>query len=304
MKILAVLSLSFVFAVTSPAQTGQPTTLHQGQTAAAAAEAVTLNLRRPWARGDSYTLSLEQILHSEGGSGQGVEFWAPQTQDQQITFSAKVRVVDVNAAGEGTVLMVRAEKAVLKERGTPKALGLEGAELGVSFAQGRAQFVRRDSKPLTADEVHVLRQVFRPVSGVSEADYLSPPGPVKPGDSWPIQQEGLAKALQSQNPGGSQPAPEISEATVTFVGLESWNGLPCARLTVRWTSKSGDRDRFVGTTVGQTRDEILLPLAESSKASRRTLDFNGRVNGRVRNDENQLLEVKSLTTLSRSLEIK
>lgn len=304
MKILPVFSLGLLLAVSAAGQAEPTVAVQAGQAAGTAAEAVTLDLKRPWARGDAYSLSLEQTLHSEGGAGQGVEFWAPQTQDQQIAFNAGVRVVDVNSAGEGTALLVRVEKAVLKERGTPRTLTLEGAEIGVSFVQGKPQFSRRDAKPLTADEAHLLRQVFRPLAGVSEADYLSPPGPVKPGDSWPIQPETLAKALLSQSTGGPQPAPAISDATVTFAGLESWDGLPCARLTVRWTSRTGDRDRFVGTTVGQTQEEVLLPVAATSKASRRTLDFTGRVNGRVRNAENQLMEVKSVTTLTRKLEIK
>ena len=303
MKTLTAFLAALFFTLAVSGQAVQPAAPLGGPAAPGASEAITLDLRRPWIRGDSYSLTLDQATHAEGGSGKDVEFWSPQSQDEQITFSGRVRVIDVNAAGEGTVLLVHVERVSVEGKGAGEALKIEGADLGVAFPQGKPQFMRKDGQPIPPDEVAVLRQIFRPPTGVNQAEYWSPDRPVKPGDSWPVKREALAKALLSQGTGGAA-APEITEGTVTFAGFETYEGLACAHLTVRWAFKTGDRDRFIGTTVTELKEDWLVPRDAASKASRTMTEVNGRVNGRVRNEENQLLEVKGLTKTTRKVDIK
>ena len=303
MKTLTAFLAALLLTLASSGQTVQPTAPPEGQAAPSASEAITLDLRRPWVRGDSYSLTLDQATHAEGGSGQDVQFWSPQSHDEQITFSGKVRVIDVNAAGEGTALLVHLEKVSVKGKGTSEVMKIEGADLGVSFPLGKSQFVRKDGQAIPPDEVAILKQIFRPPTGVNQAEYVSPDRPVKPGDSWPVKRETLAKALLGQGTAGTA-APEITDGTVTFAGFEPLDGIACVHLTVRWAFKTGDKDRFIGTTVTEFREDLLVPRDPASKASRTVTELTGRVNGRVRNAENQLLEVKSLTRTTRKVEIK
>ena len=75
-------------------------------------------------------------------------------------------------------------------------------------------------------------------------------------------------------------------------------------LVARWSFKTGDNDRFTGTNITQVREDLFIPRDPASRATRRTTELTGRVNGRVRNTENQLLEVRGLTKMTRKVEIK
>jgi hypothetical protein len=263
----------------------------------------TLNLKRPWAGGDSYTLSLALEVHAEGGSGQDVQFWSSRNKDQHIAFLGKVRVIDVTLNGEGKTLMVKVEKAGVTEKGKSRALKVEGSELGVSFIFGQVNFVLKDGQPIPPEDLEVLKQVFQPPKDVSEADYLSPGRAVRPGEQWGMNREALLKAIAPQSATGGT-APEVTEASVHFVGPETVDGADFLHLVERLSFKTGDTDRFYGTKVTQVKEDLYIPRDPASKAMRRTTEVIGRVNGRVRNAENQLLEVKGLTKVTRKVDIK
>jgi hypothetical protein len=264
--------------------------------------AYTLNLNRPWAKGETYTLSVDVVFHADGGSGQDVEFWTPQHKDQHVVFLGKVRLLDVNATGEGTTLVVHVDKASVTEKDKTRALKMEGSDLGVSFNHGQVNFGLKDGQPIPPPDLSVLKQVFPPPKEVGEADYLSPNRPVRPGEQWAVNRDALAKALTLQGVKGTA-LPSVTDGTVQFVGPETVEGAEFLHLVVKWGFRTGDTDRFYGTNVTQVSEDLYLPRDPASRFTRRTTDISGRVNGRVRNEANQLLEVKGTTKVLRKTAI-
>lgn len=261
----------------------------------------TLNLKRPWAKGDSYTFSLDMALHAEGGSGKDVESWSPQYKDQKIVFLGKVRVIDIDANGEGTTFIVRVEKAGVTEKGKSRPLKVEGSDLGVVFLPGQANFTQKDGQAIPPEDLGILKQVFPLPKGMSEADYLSPGRTVNPGETWAINRESLTKALTPPSTRDAAAAVEVTEGSVRFEAIENLEGVEFVHLVARWSFKTGDSDRFIGTKATQIKEDLYIPRDPASKATRSTTEINGRVNGRVRNLENQLLEVKGLTKVTRKV---
>lgn len=262
--------------------------------------AYTINLKRPWVKGDSYGLSFDLTLHEEGGSGKDVMFWSPRYKDQHILLSGKVRVVEVNGNGDVTTLVIRLEKASVAEKEKTRALRMEGTELQVSFLQGQVSFTLMDGQAIPPQDLDILRVVFPPPKEVSEADYMSPGRAVRPGEQWSMNTELLAKALASLTPKGAAP-PVVTEGTVQFQAVESIEGTDYFHLGARWSFKTGDTDTFTGTKATQVKEDIFIPRDPASRATRRTTEASGRVNGRVRNEENKLLEVKGTTKLTRKV---
>jgi hypothetical protein len=263
-----------------------------------------VDLKRPWAGGDAFTLSVDLKLHAEGGSGKDVEFWSPKTKDQAITFLGRARVISTNAAGEATTLVVKVEKASVTEKGKTRDLLAQNSDLGISFPFGQTNLVQKDGKPIPPEDLAILRQAFTPPKGVSEADYMSPGRPVKPGDRWSMNRESLVKALTPPSSSGAAPALEVTEGVVVFEAIVSLEGAEFYHLAATWSFRTGDSERFTGTNITQVREDLYIPRDPASKDARRTTDLTGRVNGRVRNTENQLLEVKGLTKMTRKVTIK
>ena len=48
----------------------------------------------------------------------------------------------------------------------------------------------------------------------------------------------------------------------------------------RWSFKTGDSDRFIGTKATQMREDLYIPRDPASKAMRSITEINGRVNGK------------------------
>lgn len=263
--------------------------------------AYTLALKRPWTKGDEYTFSLDMALHAEGGSGKDVESWSPQYKDQKVVFLGKVRVMEVDANGEGTALVVRVEKAGVTEKKKARSLKVEGSDLGVSFVLGQANFTRTDGQAIPREDLDILKQVFPLPKGMTEAEYLSPGRAVMPGEEWAINREVLVKALTPPAAKGAEAAVEVTEGAVHFQAIENIEGIEFVHLVARWAFKTGDSGRFIGTKATQIKEDLYIPRDPASKAARSTTEINGRVNGRVRNMENQLLEVKGLTKVTRKV---
>lgn len=264
--------------------------------------AYTLSFDRPWAKGDTCALAVEVALHADGGSGQDVQFWTPQHKDQHIVFQGKVRVLDASASGEGSTLLVHVDKASVTEKDKTRALKVEGADLGVAFSNGQVNFGLKDGQPIPPGDLAVLKQVFPPPKEGAEASYLSPNRPVRPGEQWSMNAEALVRALTPQGAKGAA-APTITEGTVQFVGRETVEGAEYDHLLVKYAFKTGDTDRFYGSNVTQVKEDLYLPKDPASHYTRRTTDISGRVNGRVRNEANQLLEVKGMTKVVRKTAI-
>lgn len=296
--------VALVFTLAASGQTAQPTPPPASLEPVGNGGGYAVNLSRPWVGGNSYTLSLDLAVNATGGSGQDVEFWSPKNKDQRITFLGKVRVIDVNAAGEGTTLVVRVEKASTTENGKTRTLKLEGSDLGVAFPFGQSHFVQRDGKPIPPEDVAVLKQIFPPPTNVSEADYMSPGRPVKPGDRWSMNRETLAKALAPPSASGAAAALEVTEGSVAFESIESLEGVEFLHLVATWSFKTGDSERFTGTNITQIREDLFLPRDPAIRTTRRTTALTGQVNGRVRNSENQLIQVKGITKITRKVEIR
>ncbi len=264
--------------------------------------AYTLNFDRPWAKGETCALAVEVALHADGGSGQDVEFWTPQHKDQHLVLQGKVRILDVNPSGEGSTLVIHVDKASVTEKDKTRALKVEGADLGVSFSHGQVNFGLKDGQPIPPGDLAVLKQVFPPPKEVGEASYLSPNRPVRPGEQWSMTAEALAKALTPQGAKGAAAA-TVTEGTVQFVGPETLEGADYLHVVAKWSFKTGDTDRFYGSNVTQVKEDLYLPKDPASHFTRRTTDISGRVNGRVRNEANQLLEVKGTTKVVRKTAI-
>lgn len=246
-------------------------------------------LNRPSAKGDTYKLSVQLKDHEEGSQG---------IQDEVATLAGTVRVMDVNAIGEPSVLMIHVDKAETGSKDKMKNLKLLGADIGISFPSDTPRFIRRDGQTIPEEELGLLSMVFRAPKGTPADDYLGPGKEVSPGDTWSMNKDILAKVLYGKvsDPKNS---PDLSkqEATVTFVGAENWEGVPCYRLNCKIVLKNPD-PHFVGDFYTEISQSLLLPTDKSINKSRKSWEMLTDVRGYEVSPTGEKTEMKGKSRMS------
>lgn len=248
---------------------------------------------RPFAKGETYKLAAEISVHSEGSMGLDGAGSQGGVEKGTGSLSGSVRVMDVNAIGEPTMFMVHVEKAESTTGDKPDPVKLAGTDLGVSFPSGKARFVRRDNQPINQDEETLLSMIFSPPNGVSADEILGPGKDVKPGDSWPVNREALAKVFSGEEKDPKKALdPSRLEGTVTFVGVEDWDGTPCLRLKTTVTIKNPEMPNFVGEASMEFRQEVLVPKDPALKQSKDTSEQYSDVRGKLLSGDGKKLDIK------------
>ena len=308
MKRIFVLLSALAFGVVPFAQEipqGATATAPQQAEASAPAQAVTLSLSRPAKRGDAYTLAMDTAIHQEGRmSADGINEMGG-AQDLSFAFSAKIRVLDVTPAGEPAVMVVKVESAKLTlKEGKTDPMKVEGAELGVSFPQGKPHFIRRDGQEISKEEAMILGQIFHPPTGIDEDKLMGPGRPVKPGESWPLDKGMLMAEFKAGIPESVTLTADAVEGRATFLGIEPWNGAPCQKVAADYTLKTGDIGRFIGEGLTKIHQEMWVPVDPAVKTSRIANQVTSSMRGKVRTEDNRLIDIKSQNTVKSTVEIK
>jgi hypothetical protein len=248
---------------------------------------------RPFAKGDTYKLAVEISVHSEGSMGLDGAGSQGGVEKGTGSLSGNVRVMDVNAIGEPTMFMVHVDKAESKTGDKPDPIKLAGTDLGVSFPSGKPRFVRRDNQPINQDEETLLSMIFSPPNGVSADEILGPGKDVMPGDSWPVNREVLAKVFSGSETDPKKALdPSRLDGTVTFVGVEDWDGIPCLRLKTHVTIKNPEMPNFVGEASMEFRQEVLVPRDPALKQSKDTSEQYSDVRGKLLSGDGKKLDIK------------
>jgi len=257
---------------------------------AAAPSAYHVALNRPFAKGDSYKLSVEVKDHED--TNQGV-------QDETAVLTGTVRVMDVNPIGEPSVLMIHVDKAETGSKEKMQKMKLEGADVGISFPAGSPRYLRRDGQPIPEEETGLLAMVFRAPRDISPDEYLGPGKDVKPGDTWSMKKDLLAKVLYGKalDP---KSAPDLTkqEASVTFVGVETWDGIPCYRLRCKIALKNPENPHFIGDFLTEINQDLVLPVDKASTKSKKTWEMVTDVRGYQITQDGQKIEMRGKSKMN------
>lgn len=266
-------------------------------------EAKALVLHRPYSRGQTYEIALRLEGQSKGTMGIG-ESTSGQSQNFRLDLSGTVKVVSVNGLGEPTLLVLSVAKGHLLLDGEEKVLDLDGAELGISFPNGKVRFTRKDGKPLAKEAEGLLSQSFVPPKGVHPDEVLGPGRPVKPGESWTLKPELLARLLASGAEGNLAPGPSNFEGTMTYLGPETWNGIPCSHVRASMVMKDLKIPKFVGTIRTDITEDLWLPEDASSIRFHRAITLVNDMWGKFLSGDGKALDVRSKDTLTLDLEAR
>ncbi len=252
--------------------------------------AYTITFNRPHAAGETYKLAVSLEAHTIGhmGIGQGASGGAT---DATLNLKGSVRVLKVNAIGEPTMFLLTVDQASLNNGKKDVPLDLDGAQIGAAYPGNKPRFVRRDGKALGRKAEMLLAQMFPMPKGINPDTYEGPGHPVKPGDSWPIRSEAVAKIFQGEGEGGIDPS-KIS-GTVTFKGVENWNGVPCLHVVSTVTLKNVTMPHFLGSMRTDLTQDLLLPADPKVKKSREENDIVSDVFGKIISEDGKKLDIKS-----------
>ena len=252
-------------------------------------------LNRPFAKGDSYKLSVDVKVRSEGTMGiDGMAGSEGGVEEGSGSFSGTVRVMDVNPIGEPTIFMIHVEKAESKTGDKPDPVKLAGIDVGISFPSGKPHYTRRDSQPINKDEETLLSMAFTPPRGISPDEILGPGKEVKPGDTWPVNKAALAKEISGDTKDPKKAMdPSRIDGTVTFVGIETWDGLPCLHLTAKVSIKNPENPHFIGEASLEFMQDMLVPQDPSLKKSKDTSEQLSDVRGKYIADDGKKMDIKN-----------
>ena len=251
---------------------------------------VTLTFNRPHHPGESYKLDVSLEAHSleHMGIGQGS---GGGSSDAALTLSGSVRVLRVNAIGEPMMFLLSVDKASLVNDKKDVPLDMAGAEIGVSYPGGKPNFVRRDGKKLGREASMLLAQLFPTPRGIDPDTYEGPGHPVKPGESWPINTQAVAELFKKGGKGGVDPS-KIS-GTVTFKGMETWEGVPCYHVVSTLTMKDLTMPHFLGSMRTDISQDLLLPADAKIRKSRETNVIVSDVFGKILSGDGKKMDIKS-----------
>lgn len=259
-------------------------------------------LSRPFSRGDAYDLVFDLEGSGRGTLGIG-EASSGQSHRFAFHLEGKARVLAVSERGEPTLLLFQVGKARLLEEDKEKALDLDGAELGVSFPSGKPRFVRRDGKPLAKEASGLLVQAFPPPQEYDEDALLGPGRPVKPGESWSLSSEALAKVLFPKEQNETAKSARL-EGTSTFAGEETWEGQPGLRIRSEVKASELRLQNFVGTIGVEVSNDLWLPADRASRRSKRTTTTVTDLWGKFLSGDGKAIDVKSKDTVTAKVEIR
>lgn len=234
--------------------------------------------------------------HSKGTTGIG-ESTSGQSQEFGLDLSGTVKVVSVDSMGQPTLLVLSVAKARLLLDGEEMALGLDGADLGISFPSGKVRFTRKDGKVMAKEAEGLLSQAFAPPKALHPDEAFGPGRPVRPGESWTLKPEVLARMLASGAEGDAGPAPTNFEGTMTYLGPETWDGMPCSHLRASLVVKDLKVPQFVGTIRTEVTEDLWLPEDASSIRAHRVLTLVNDVRGKFLSGDGKALDVKSKDTM-------
>ncbi|MEW6757529.1 MAG: hypothetical protein AB1347_04850, partial [Acidobacteriota bacterium] len=213
-------------------------------------------------------------------------------------------VVSVNSLGEPTLLVLSVGQARLVLDGKDQTLDLEGVDLGVSYPSGKVHITRRDGKVLSMVAEALLGQAFGPPSGVSPDEAFGPGRAVRPGEFWPLKPEALARLLASGAEGDLGPGPSNFEGTLTYLGPETRDGVPCSHLRSSVIVKDLKIPKFVGTIHTDITEDLWLPEDASSILSHRVTTLVNDVRGKFLSGDGKALDVRSKDTMTLDLKAR
>ena len=250
-----------------------------------AAKTYKIQFERPRAKGDKYSLSLESKYRQEMGG---------EINEGVLTFEGTVVVMDVNATGEPTMMMVHVDKARDTDKGKPVTYKIEGADLGVSFQKNHFVFTARDGRKIPPEEEAALSMVvFSPPTGENKDEYLSPGREVAPGENWKLNTEALARVKNARLPDPKKGLdPKTVSGSIQFVGIEDWQGIPCQHLKLEVTVTNSNIPKFVGESFMQVKQELWLPVDISVKKSKSERVEITRQKGKFYGEDSEVHDVK------------
>lgn len=255
----------------------------------------TVVTHRPFTKGQKYTLTMKAEVHQEMFMGKSPDAMEGGSSDDEISIVAKVTVMDTNAIGEATMMMVHMDKGQAGPKGKAKPMALEGADLGLALQKGRFRVTARDGRKVPEEEQMWLSMIFEAPTGIPSDTYLSPGKGVKPGDSWPVDREAWAKSLATRNPEAKKPPdPAKLEGKVTFVGVEEWAGTPCLHLKVDQTDKSSEIPEFTGEFFSQTKQDIWVPVDPKINKNKAEGEQSQRLNGKIHTKDGVLMNMRNV----------
>ncbi len=253
-------------------------------------EPVTLTFNRPRHPGETYKLDVSLEAHSleHMGIGQGS---GGGSSDAVLTLNGSVRVLRVNAIGEPVMFLLSVDKASLVNDKKDVPLNLAGAQIGVTYPGGKPNFVRRDGKKMGREATMLIAQLFPMPRGINPDTYEGPGHPVKPGDSWPINTQAVAELFKKGGKGGVDPS-KIS-GTVTFEGIETWEGVPCYHVVSTLTMKDLTMPHFLGSMRTDISQDLLLPADAKVRKSREANEIVSDVFGKIISEDGKKMDIKS-----------
>ena len=130
-------------------------------------------------------------------------------------------------------------------------------------------------------------------------EILGPGKEVKPGDTWEVNKAALSKAISGEGKDSKNAMdPSRIQGTVTFVGTETWDGVPCLHLTAKVAIKNPENSHFVGQASMEFSQDMLVPVDPSLKKSKDTSEQLSDVRGKYISDDGKKMDIKSKSRMS------
>lgn len=257
--------------------------------------AYAITFYRPHTPAETYNLQVSLEAHTIGHFEVG-QASSGNSNNAVMNLKATIRVLKVNGIGEPVMFLLTVDKALLKTGKDETPLGLDGAQIGVTYPGRTPHFVRRDGKKIGREAEMLLSRMFPKPKGVAPASYLGPGHAVRPGDSWAIKPEAVAKLFRQEGKGTIEPS-KIS-GTVTFKGIEEWEGVPCLHLVSTLALKDITMPHFIGGMQIDMAQDMLLPTDPKIDKSRETDKIVSDVFGVMVSDDGKKMNIKGKSTVT------
>ncbi len=255
----------------------------------------TIAINRPRGPGETYKLDTTLVAHTVGHMGlPGAT--GGQVGNAKLTMKGSLRVLRVNAIGEPVMFLLTVDKASLLNDKKDVPLDLDGAQIGATYPDGKPHFVRRDGKKLGPEASQLLAMMFPMPKGVSPDTYEGPGHPVKPGDSWPVNAGAIARLFKT--PGKEAADASKISGTVSFKGIEEWEGLPCYHLAAKASFKNITMPHFLGSMSMNMEQDILQPTDTKINKMRQVTTIVNDVFGKFMSENGPVADIKTKSTVT------